>query len=144
MFNATELYPLIKDDLFEIYSLNKAFGGYSHPDPEGFLMDRIANSEKITKEKNGEVEGFISYLDWDDRLEMMNLAIRKDLRRTFYGSKLAVELVNQVFDIADKRHIPIDAWFLKVEAHIIDYARRMGFSFVDHNYYQQLWRREAK
>ena len=138
-----DMFEMIKENMWEIYRLNKLFGGNNVEEREfePFIRERLDSSKILRYDKKG-LAGYITYHDFfEDRVEILHMAIRNNLRRTYGGVKMAISMIDELSKTTKGR--PLIAWFLKVEHDIIDYARRLGFSFIGDNYYQVCMRREV-
>jgi hypothetical protein len=121
-----ELFDVIKDRYEQVASVYKDTYGQELGTEEELRRDYRIGINIIERSPSGEVQGFLNYIDHGDWLEPITLAVRKELRGTFRGSKLACRLAGKLIE----RRKSIDLVLLKLETGFRKMAEKSGFMFI--------------
>lgn len=123
-----ELFEIIEDDYKEMNRKYKEIFGYDMSSKDELKLSFKKNKNIVRTDKLGAIEGFLNYADNGTWYDFKTIAIRRDLRGSFYGGKLAVSMFNEMIERARNEGVLyIDLVLLTLEGTILAMAKRMGF-----------------
>lgn len=123
-----ELFKIIEDDYKEMNKRYRETFGYDMSSKEELILSFKKNENIIQKDDEGNIIGFLNYVDNGNWFDFKTIAIAKELRGTFKGGFLMISMFNKMCEVArSKGVIYIDLVLCTLENTIKSMAERVGF-----------------